>query len=69
VVQDAALAAQWWRLAAEAGDAIPQYRLGNLFEQGLGVSQDREAAMRWYRNAAARGNRDAAAALLRLGAN
>jgi hypothetical protein len=40
--------------------------LGDLFECGRGVAQDRAEAIRWYRLAAAQGHVGATAALRRL---
>ena len=37
---------------AEAGNATAQILLGRCYESGLGVSQDLEAAVKWYRAAA-----------------
>ncbi|MBI5233751.1 MAG: sel1 repeat family protein [Deltaproteobacteria bacterium] len=36
---------------AELGDSIPQYILGEMFAFGLGVKQDDEQAMYWFRRA------------------
>jgi TPR repeat protein len=58
----------WWTKAALKGDAVPQLRLGEAYEQGKGVAVDLPAAKRWYADAAARGNAAATAALQRLGA-
>ena len=54
-------------MAAEGGDAIPQLRLGTMYEEGRGVAQNLTEARRWYGLAAARGNADASAAWERLG--
>lgn len=42
-------ALRWWRSSADQGDASGQYLLGLLHEQGLGVPQDDEEALRWLR--------------------
>jgi TPR repeat protein len=58
-------AAKWYRLAAWDGQlASAQYRLGQLYLQGLGVKRDVAAARRWLRSAAEGGN---AAAMYDLG--
>ena len=44
-----------------------QFFLGACYEDGEGVGQDREEAVKWYRKAAANGNEDAKKALRRLG--
>lgn len=43
------------RRAADAGDALAQYRLGVMYGLGLGLAQDYAEAVRWYRKAAASG--------------
>jgi len=40
------------REAAERGDAESQYRLGDCYNDGMGVAQDYTNAMYWYRKAA-----------------
>ncbi|MGE3935490.1 MAG: caspase family protein [Rhodospirillaceae bacterium] len=50
--RDYASAAQWYRRAAESGDNRAKINLGLLYERGLGVPQDMQAALTWYRSAA-----------------
>ena len=64
--QDFAAAAEWYRRAADAGDAAGALGLGLLHENGLGVTRDRAAAAGWYERAAAQGNDMAATALALL---
>ncbi len=45
-----------WLNAAEQGDAEAQVTLGEVFEQGLGVPPDYEAARFWYEQAATQGS-------------
>lgn len=45
---------------AEKGDAAAQTLLGELYNGGIGVNQDLEAAASWYEIAANNGNREAA---------
>jgi len=45
--------------AAENGDSDAQYRIGLMYLNGEGVSQDLAQAARWYRKAAEQGNSDA----------
>jgi len=45
-----------WLPQAQAGDAEAQYYLGQMFERGLGVPPDYEAAAQWYRKAAEQGD-------------
>jgi hypothetical protein len=60
---DYAEAVKWYRLAAEKGNAISQYNLGFLYENGQGVPQDYAEAVKWYRLAANQGYTDAMVAL------
>jgi TPR repeat protein len=46
------------RLAAERGCAAGMQSLGWCFEQGMGVAQNHELALRWYRAAADNGRVD-----------
>ncbi|MZH40943.1 MAG: sel1 repeat family protein [Nitrospinae bacterium] len=41
---------------AENGDSKAQFRLGELYQYGLGVTQDNQEAIKWYRIAAENGN-------------
>lgn len=55
--KDVPVAAEMYRIAAEGGHIIAQWRYGDLLESGLdGVQQDEEAAVMWYRRAADAGN-------------
>jgi uncharacterized protein len=45
----------WYRKAAEQGNAIAQYNLGDMYRVGEGVSADNSAAAIWYRKAAEQG--------------
>ncbi|MBF0311547.1 MAG: sel1 repeat family protein [Magnetococcales bacterium] len=51
--QDAAI--DQLRMAAEKGDAEAQYKLGVMFENGDGVSQDYKKSVKWFRLAAEQG--------------
>jgi hypothetical protein len=42
--------------AAENGDAQSQYKLGELYADGLGVKKNHRTAMIWYNNAAVQGH-------------
>jgi len=44
---------------AEAGDAEAQVQLGRAYEEGNGVLQSDESAVRWYRKSAEQGNANA----------
>ena len=39
------------------GDAIPQFRLGTMYQEGRGVAQDLGQARRWYEESAFKGQR------------
>ncbi len=43
------------RARAEQGDAVTQYNLGAMYNNGEGVTQDYAEAVRWYRKAAEQG--------------
>jgi TPR repeat protein len=53
---DPAAAADWLARAAAAGEIVANAYLGELYEQGLGVAQDRAEAERLYRVAAQKGS-------------
>ena len=52
---DYAAALEGLRPLAQAGDAAAQYNLGYLYDKGLGVAADAEAALGWYLKAAEQG--------------
>jgi uncharacterized caspase-like protein len=54
------LAAQVWREAADLGDDVAQFRLGQIYEMGIDGKPDYAQAARWYQKAADQGNRQAA---------
>ena len=53
---DYAVALEEWKPLAELGDADAQYNLGVMYEDGLGVSQDHKAAIKWFSLAANQGH-------------
>jgi len=57
---DPATALKIWRPAAEQGDAVSQFRVGQIYEMGLNGTPDYQSAAGWYRKAADQGNRTAA---------
>jgi TPR repeat protein len=63
VAQDDALAAAWYRKAADQGNAKAQHNLGVLYNFGRGVAQDDAQAVAWFRKAADQGLADAQDAL------
>ena len=52
---DYATAVKEWRPLAEAGDAPTQFNLGLMYLDGVGVPQNSEQAMEWFRKSADRG--------------
>ncbi len=67
VVMDKAQAVSWYRKSAEQGYENAQYNLGVMYLRGEGVAADRDAAIRWFRLAAAQMNPAALSALEKLG--
>ena len=59
-------AAEWYRKAADQGNASAQYKIGVFYENGYGVTQDKEQAMQWYKKAAEQGNESAKSAIDRM---
>jgi TPR repeat protein len=53
VPQDFNEAQKWMHKAAELGHNHAMWRLAELYEDGLGVEQNQEQAIHWYRKAAA----------------
>ncbi len=61
------IGAAWFRNQADAGDAEAQYRLGEIYESGLGEPGSKpDDAIGWYRKAAAQGHARAAFRLAHL---
>jgi TPR repeat protein len=56
---DLGKAAEFYRRAAEQGNANAQLRLGFCYLDGQGVDQDSDQAIEWYRKAAEQGNANA----------
>ena len=64
---DERIGAPWFESQARAGDAEAQYRLGEIYESGLGEAEIDEAmAITWYGKAAEQGHVQAAFRLGRL---
>lgn len=63
-------AVEWYRKAAEQGNAYAQYNLGNCYYYYChGVPQDYTEAAKWYRKSAEQGNADAQYMLGELAGN
>ena len=57
--EDYATAVALWTPLADEGDARAQFRLGELYHEGLGVNPDIAKAMQWYLQAAVQGHAEA----------
>ena len=56
---DYATALKEWMPLAEQGDAVAQYNLGIMYDNGRGVIQDYKTAAEWYTRSAEQGHADA----------
>ena len=56
VVENDALANEWYRKAAALGEPRAMANLGAMYARGEGVRKNDDDAMRWYRQAAEAGN-------------
>jgi len=68
VARDHAQAVDWYRKAANQGNAIAQYDLGYAYENGYGVKADTLEAKQWYARAANQGHLGAQSRLVALAA-
>ena len=59
VAQDYVKAAEWFKKAADHGDADAQYLLGVFYNEGCGVTQDNVEAAKWFKKSADQGNEEA----------
>lgn len=57
--EDYTSAINWYRKAAEQGDAIAQTKLAWFYYTGTGIDPDYEQAAHWYQQAAEQGNAEA----------
>jgi TPR repeat protein len=64
--RDTALAAAYYRKAAEGGLALAQYRVAMMYAEGRGAPQNPVEACAWLELAAAQGQAEAAAKLAQL---
>ena len=48
---------QWYKQAAEQGNAQAQYQLGWMYEKGEGIEKNIDKALEWYRKAATQGQK------------
>ena len=56
VPQDYAEAVKWYRKAAEQGDDVAQFKLGEMYKEEKGVPKDMTEATKWIRKAAEQGH-------------
>ncbi len=56
---DVVKTAELYRIKAERGDKEAQYNLGNCYNEGKGVEEDHNEAIKWYQKAAEQGHADA----------
>jgi TPR repeat protein len=49
-------AEEWYLKAAKQGDLVAQYKLGRLYEKGMGVPKDYAEAIHWYKISAENGD-------------
>jgi len=47
---------RWYRKAADSGDAMGQFMVGNCYEKGFGISPDLAEAARWFQKSAEQNN-------------
>ena len=52
VAQDYALAADWYRKAAEQNHSLAQFNLGTMYANGQGVAKDNAQSVAWFDRAA-----------------
>ncbi len=66
VKQDFIAAMEWFKKAADQGNAEAQCKIGSMYENGDGVKQDFIAALEWFKKAADQGNAEAGKNIERL---
>jgi len=57
---------KWFRKAAAQGKSYAEIGMGQLYEDGKGVTQDYQEAMKWYQKAEAHGDQAAKKSIERL---
>ena len=66
---DTQKAIHYYKKAAESGNESAILKLGQIYEEGIGIPKEHNTAVFWYRKAAANGNEDAKKKLKQLGSN
>ncbi|TDK35637.1 sel1 repeat family protein [Rhizobium deserti] len=56
--QDLKTTARYFRVSAEKGNAVAAFKLGEIYENGIGLPKDPIQAFTWYMRAAARNDKD-----------
>lgn len=56
---DLRISARYFRMAAEKGNSTAAYKLGEAYEEGIGLPKDPVQALHWYRRAALQGDKHA----------
>jgi uncharacterized protein len=54
---DLRISARYFRMAAEKGNSTAAYKLGEAYEEGIGLPKDPVQALDWYRRAASQGDK------------
>jgi len=54
---DLRISAHYFRMAAEKGNSTAAYKLGEAYEEGIGLPKDPVQALDWYRRAASQGDK------------
>jgi len=67
VRQDKRAALEWFLKAAQKGHGEACFNVAYYYENGIGTDRNLTSAKKWYQRAVKHGDKDAAAALLRLG--
>jgi TPR repeat protein len=57
---------KWYLMAAQQGRPEAEFKVGYLYEQGLGVAQNKPSAIAWYQKSSQQGYPDARDALKAL---
>lgn len=61
--QEVAESIEWYKTAADRGDAKAQFLLGHFYSIGLAVPQSYSEAAKWFRKASEQGNAEAQGSL------
>ena len=56
--QDLKAALRYFRISAEKGNPVAAFKLGEIYENGIGIDKDSLQAFTWYMRSAARNDKD-----------